>query len=125
MIRQIDLEDVTDGKRYGLQDLAKVGCNECKGCSSCCTDMDGSILLDPYDAFWLEKECKRSFSELMGKEVELRVIDGVILPNIRMTTNKNCCSFLNEEGRCSIYDNIPSICRIFLLGRIYENNTFQ
>ena len=35
------------------------------------------------------------------------------------------CSFLNEDGRCSIHSHRPGICRIFPLGRIYENQDFK
>ena len=38
--------------------------------------------------------------------------------------NKNC-RFLNEEGRCSIHDARPGICRLFPLGRIYEDRGFK
>lgn len=42
-----------------------------------------------------------------------------------MTGETMACSFLNEEGRCSIHPFRPGICRLFPLGRIYENGTFQ
>ena len=32
---------------------------------------------------------------------------------------------MNREGRCSIHPLRPGICRIFPLGRIYENGSFQ
>ena len=35
------------------------------------------------------------------------------------------CSFLNEEGRCSIHDARPGFCRMFPLGRLYEDGTFS
>ena len=36
-------------------DMAKLGCGECGGCSACCRGMGQSILLDPYDLFLLQK----------------------------------------------------------------------
>lgn len=33
--------------------------------------------------------------------------------------------FLNDEGRCSIHDARPGFCRMFPLGRLYENGTFS
>ncbi len=50
MLRDIDLDQVSDGKLYGSNDMAKTDCNGCKGCSSCCRGMGNSILLDPFDA---------------------------------------------------------------------------
>lgn len=32
---------------------------------------------------------------------------------------------MNEEGRCSIHALRPGVCRLFPLGRYYENGSFQ
>jgi hypothetical protein len=42
-----------------------------------------------------------------------------------MTGVSESCAFLNGEGRCSIHVDRPGICRIFPLGRYYENHGFQ
>ena len=42
-----------------------------------------------------------------------------------MTGEKESCAFLDENGRCSIHALRPGMCRIFPLGRIYENGGFQ
>lgn len=114
---------------YGSNDMAKVGCHDCNGCSSCCQDMGQSIWLDPYDTYNLAKGLGQSFEELLAKEVELHVEDGLILPNIRMAASSPeiaeetpKCSFLNNEGRCSIHAFRPGFCRLFPLGRNYEGN---
>lgn len=125
MERDIDLNEVTDGKRYGLNDLVKVGCNDCKGCSACCQGMGNSIVLDPLDCYRLTANLNRSFEELLANQLELNVVDGIILPNLRMAGANQACSFLNSEGRCSIHAHRPGICRIFPLGRLYENEGFQ
>ena len=49
----------------------------------------------------------------------------MILPNLRMDPEKNCCVFLDDQGRCAIHSFRPGICRIFPLGRFYENRDFQ
>lgn len=61
----------------------------------------------------------------MDSAIELNVVDGIILPNLKMTDKKDACFFLNEEGRCSIHPYRPGICRLFPLGRFYENDSFQ
>ena len=43
MERELNLSEVSDGKRYGLHDLVKVGCEDCAGCSSCCQGMEDTI----------------------------------------------------------------------------------
>ena len=125
MLREIDLDAVSDGRRYRQNDMVKAGCNDCKGCSDCCRNMGSSIVLDPYDCFELCKNLKESFEKLLSYAIELQVVDGIILPNLKMTGNEETCTFLNEQGRCSIHSFRPGFCRMFPLGRIYEEGGFQ
>lgn len=125
MIRNVDIEEITDGKRYGLNDLVRVGCNDCKGCSACCRDMGNSIVLDPYDCYRLTTELGLSMEQLLVNQLALNIVDGMILPNLKMSESTNACSFLNDEGRCSIHHARPGICRIFPLGRLYEEESFS
>lgn len=125
MLRDIDLNEISDGKLYGNNDMVKAGCGGCKDCSDCCRGMGTSIILDPLDVHTLCVCQDRSFYELMDKAIELNVVDGVILPNLKMTDKDEACFFLDENGRCSIHDHRPGICRLFPLGRFYENNSFR
>lgn len=125
MERNINIEEITDGKRYGLNDLVRVGCNDCQGCSACCRGMGNSIVLDPYDCYRLTTELNLTMEQLLTDKLELNVVDGVILPNLKMSVENDACAFLNDEGRCSIHVSRPGICRIFPLGRLYENGSFQ
>lgn len=125
MLREIDLDAVSDGRRYRQSDMVKAGCNDCKGCSDCCRNMGSSIVLDPYDCFELCKNLKESFEKLLSYAIELQVVDGIILPNLKMTGNEETCTFLNEQRRCSIHSFRPGFCRMFPLGRIYEEGGFQ
>lgn len=38
-----------DGKEYRSYEAAPVGCDDCKGCSSCCREMGDTVIQDPYD----------------------------------------------------------------------------
>ncbi len=118
-----DLLEISDGKLYGNNDMVKISCHDCQGCSSCCQDMGESIWLDPYDINQLTKNLGKTIEELLAKEMELNVVDGLILPNIKMAgEGVPSCSFLNEEGRCSIHAFRPGYCRLFPLGRNYEDD---
>lgn len=130
------LKQISDGKLYNLNDMVKVGCHDCNGCSQCCCDMGQSILLDPMDAYGLEKNLGQTFEQLMAGPVELHVEDGLILPNLKMQKSVSAgvfraaekrnlishCYFLNEQGRCSIHGFRPGICRLFPLGRNYDGD---
>lgn len=125
MKRNIDINEISDGKLYGPNDLVKADCGDCKGCSACCHGMGESIVLDPYDIYRLTTGLNISFEELLADKIELNVFDGMILPNLKMSGVKEACAFLTNEGRCSIHSIRPGICRLFPLGRYYEDGSFQ
>lgn len=125
MERNCKLEEISDGRFYELQDMVKVGCGDCKGCSACCQGMGNSLVLDPLDIHRLCVHLQRSFEELLSDTVELNLVDGVILPNLKMVGEMEQCVFLNEEGRCKIHAYRPGFCRIFPLGRYYEEGSFS
>lgn len=125
MRRNVSLSEISDGKLYHENDMVKADCHGCEGCSDCCAGMGNSIILDPYDAFRLSVGLGRDFAELIEKEVELNVVDGIILPNLKMSGPKESCAFLDAQGRCGIHAFRPGICRLFPLGRYYENGDFS
>lgn len=125
-VRKVDnLEEISDGKIYGLNDMVRAGCQDCQGCSDCCQGMGSSILLDPYDIYLITKNEHTTFEALLAETVELGVVDGIILPNLKMAGEKERCTYLNEEGRCSIHSYRPGLCRLFPLGRCYGDHSFQ
>lgn len=125
MKREGTLSELTDGKFYNSNDLVKLGCGDCEGCSSCCKGMGNSVVLDPSDAYRLAKGLCRTFESMTGAEVTLSVVDGLILPSLNMESQNETCPFLNREGRCSIHEFRPGICRLFPLGRYYEEDGFS
>lgn len=125
MKRKVNLSDISDGKLYELNDMVKADCAGCMGCSKCCEGMGNSIILDPYDVYNLTLGLDKSFEELLQiQAIELNVADGIILPNLSMSQGEKCY-FLNSEGRCSIHKIRPSLCRLFPLGRFYENGDYK
>lgn len=114
-----------DVKLYGINDMVKAGCNDCRGCSDCCRGMGQSILLDPYDIWQLETHLGETFAGLMREKIELHMEERLILPNLKMQGTAECCGFLNQEGRCGIHAFRPGLCRLFPLGRNYEDRKLQ
>lgn len=123
--RNCNLNEISDGILYDLDDLVEASCNGCKGSAACCHGMGSSIILDPYDIYRLTTNLKLTFEELLVNKIELHVVDGIILPNLKMKGEYESCAFLNQEGKCSIHTCRPGICRIFPLGRYYENHDFK
>ncbi len=143
MQRYADFKDISDGRLYGLNDMVKADCHDCRDCSKCCSqDMGDTITIDPLDMFRLTKGLGRSFDSLIHKELEISLSDGIMLPHMRMSGlsepiyEKDSdmptvykipvgCQFLDKNGRCTIHEYRPGICRLFPLGRIYENGDFK
>ena len=126
MEREIDLQEVSDGRLYSSEDMVKIGCNDCSGCSECCRVVEDTIILDPYDISQLCQALKADFQGLLaGGRIELSVVEGVILPHLKLKEGRGGCTFLDDAGRCMIHDYRPGFCRMFPMGRIYENGDFQ
>ena len=125
MRRNVSLSDISDGRLYGDNDMVKADCRGCAGCSNCCRGMGDSILLDPYDAYRLSVGLGKPFADFLDREIELGVVDGCILPHLKMTGADEVCVFLDGQGRCSIHPFRPGICRLFPLGRYYEDGVFH
>lgn len=121
MKRNVDMNQISDGKLYGINDMVKAGCDGCNGCSACCSGMGKSVVLDPLDVYRMTENLGKTFEELLAGNVELNVVDGIILPNLKMSGSEERCSFLDNNGRCRIHGFRPGICRLFPLGRYYEN----
>lgn len=125
MRREVSLEEISDGRLYELNDMVKADCQDCEGCCDCCQGMGDSVVLDPYDVHRLSCGLGKTVQELLEESLELGVVDGNILPHLRMTGEKELCVFLDRDGRCSIHAVRPGFCRLFPLGRYYEGDSFK
>jgi len=126
MIRNIELTDISDGKLYKNKDFVLAGCGKCDGCSKCCRDTADTIILDPYDMYNLYKGTSKTFTDMIEKEIEIRMVDNLILPNLlihnEIEASEDGCAFLDEKGMCSIHEYRPGLCRLFPLGRYYDES---
>lgn len=125
MKRNVSMEEISDGKLYRSNEMVQADCKGCDGCWKCCSGMGNSIVLDPYDVFLLVTGLSVSTETLFSNNLELHVVDGIILPNLKMKKDSDCCVFLDSNHRCSIHSFRPGLCRLFPLGRYYEKNTFS
>lgn len=109
-------------KLFDLQDMARIGCNDCKGCHSCCQGMGDSVVLTPYDLHILSVKLDKPVDALFGEWVQLTIVDGLLQPSMAMNGVGERCHGLDAQGRCRIHEFRPSICRLFPLGRQYTEN---
>ena len=105
---------------YGPQDMVRISSSACAGCGACCRGMGDTIVLDPYDVWQLTSGLGKSFEELMGAGIDLHVEEGVILPHLMMRSDTQSCAFLGPDGRCMVHSHRPGICRLFPLGRQFD-----
>ena len=56
--------------------------------------MGTSIVLDPCDIWRLTTVTGKNFEQLLADTIELQVVDGVILPNLRMDGEKRAVCVL-------------------------------
>ena len=118
MRRNVDLNEISDGKLYTSNDMVKADCYDCQGCSACCRGMGKSIILDPIDLFHLKQATGKDFAGLLNQEIELNVVDGMILPNLKMDPKTDACPFLDENERCGMHAFRSGIRRLLPLGRL-------
>ncbi len=129
MWREESLEELSDGRFYTGNDMVKIGTNDCAGCSDCCR-MGPVIVLDPLDVFELNRFLQQSFEEMLNETIELKVIDGLIMPALKLVKARGgeeamVCPYLGGDGRCTIHEFRPGICRLYPLGRSWENGDFR
>ncbi|MDO4476336.1 MAG: YkgJ family cysteine cluster protein [Lachnospiraceae bacterium] len=125
MQREIDLKSISDGRLYTANDMVRTDTGGCSGCSGCCRGMGTSVVLDPYDVWRIARDVRLPFERLLHGFVELNVQDGLILPNLAMNGSGSGCAFLDENDRCKIHAARPGFCRLFPMGRIYEDGDFK
>ena len=120
MIRDVDISEIWDGRFYTASDLVKADTMDCKGCSDCCRTMTDTILLDPWDIRQMKQVTGLDFDRLLEKHITLTVADGLITPVMAMAED-GACTFLDGNGRCTIHTSRPGFCRLFPLGRYYDD----
>lgn len=126
MLRNVDIDEISDGKFYLPDDMVPTDCGGCAGCSDCCRNTGDSIILDPYDMYRLTAGLHLTFTDMIEKQIEIRLVDGLILPNLmehdeKQEEKEDGCPFLGDDGRCTIHAFRPSLCRMFPMGRYYPD----
>ncbi len=126
MLRNVNIDEISDGKFYLPDDMVPTDCGGCAGCSDCCRNTGDSIILDPYDMYRLTAGLHLTFTDMIEKQIEIRLVDGLILPNLmehdeEQEEKGDGCPFLGDDGRCTIHAFRPSFCRMFPMGRYYPD----
>ena len=119
------LNEISDGKLYDIEDMVKADTCGCNGCSDCCNDVGDLVVLTPFDIYEMTTYLNTDFDKLLGDKILLRENNKITLPYLKMQDENKNCSFLDKNGRCTIHSKRPNICRLFPLGRAYQDNDFK
>ena len=122
MNREINLTEISDGKLYDIDDLVRADASGCGGCSACCHGVGDLVQLNPYDTFEISKALQTNFDALMDEHFVLRPKGKLLFPYLKMLGENEKCVFLSDQGRCVIHEHRPGICRLFPLGRVYDDH---
>ncbi|MBF4694224.1 YkgJ family cysteine cluster protein [Fusibacter ferrireducens] len=125
MKTNIILEDISDGQRYDIHDMVKADTGGCNSCSACCHNVGDLVTLNPFDVYNITSHLGVTFDALLDDKIELRLNGKLTLPHLKMQGDLGRCSFLDQADRCAIHAQRPNICRLFPLGRVYEDDDFK
>lgn len=113
MKRNVSLAEISDGRLYKASDMVKADCGGCNGCSRCCHGMGNSIILDPYDVYRMTTGMGKSMQELLAASVELNVVDGVILPNLKCREQRKPVRIWTERVDAVFTRTVPESAGYF------------
>lgn len=76
----------------------------CKGCTNCCMESVNTFYIEFLNIYRYLKHRGDLFKKLVPKVIEYYFLELV---------EKSHCPFLEEDGKCSIYEVRPLTCRLF------------
>lgn len=85
---------------------------------ACCSALD--LMLTPYDVLRLRRATGQSSREFVHEYADQTAMSGVGLPLLQLhmqDTSARRCPFSQADRTCAVYDNRPSACRTYPLGR--------
>lgn len=91
----------------------------CDCCGACCRDLEGKLMLEPLDAYYLGRHMLqqgqevRDIEDVYARYAHPIMLDG-LLPIFVLNTkgDDHACTFL-ENGRCRVYEARPRVCRLY------------
>lgn len=93
-------------------------CFQCRRCGNCCRRLEDQLMLEPLDAYHLARLLREqgevnSIDDVYTRYAHPDMLEGY-LPIYMMNTEgpDHACAFL-KDGRCSIYESRPHVCRIY------------
>lgn len=93
-------------------------CFHCTRCADCCRGLEGNLMLEPADAYDLARVLRAqgkagSIHDVYERYATVDLLEGRLPIYLVNTVGDNhACIFL-EDGRCSVYEGRPQMCRSY------------
>lgn len=91
----------------------------CHGCGDCCKG--STIMLSPFDLARLSARAGESPRSIVKERCVVLKHPQTNLPTVMLETIPKC-SFLDDDNRCTVYNDRPLVCRGYPLGLLTDLN---
>lgn len=93
---------------------------QCRRCGNCCRNLEDQLMLEPLDAYnlarYLREQCLvRSIHDVYERYVHADLLEGRLPIYLMNTVGDDHACVLLQDGRCSVYESRPYVCRIYPL----------
>lgn len=118
-------QSIMENERLDPEAIFKFSCHKDIACfNRCCRNL--YLPITPYDVLRMKNRLKISSDEFLGKYALYQIEDDSEFPVVTLKMKKNAertCPFVTPEG-CTIYEDRPTACRTYPLGRAASENKF-
>jgi len=91
----------------------------CRLCGACCRDLEDKLMLEPMDAYCLARHLRDSgngisdIEDVYTRFAHASLLDGIYPIFLVNTQEDDHACVLLENGRCSVYEARPRVCRLY------------
>lgn len=95
-------------------------CFHCTRCGNCCRDLEGQLMLEPADAYDLARVLRaqgraESIDDLYERYAHADILESNLPIYLMNTAGYDHACVFWANGRCSVYEGRPQMCRIYPL----------
>ena len=103
--------EIKNSKKVELTDRVRFRCIRC---AECCRNVEGTVVIEVKDAYYLAKHLNITVTEFYEKYTRMFLLEDTGFPifTLETTGKDNACIFLSKR-RCSVQDAKPRTCKMY------------
>ena len=103
--------EIKNSKQVKLSDKVRFRCIRC---GACCRNVEGAVVIEPKDGYYLAKHLGITVSEFYEKYARMFLLEDVEFPifTLKVMGKDNSCIFLKGK-RCSVQTAKPRTCKMY------------